>query len=79
MPRPKQVPVEERQTVTVRYRIQPYFAVTVDDHNLRGIAGVGPSPQLAVENLRSEVRRRYPNNKFDIVEKVEPSPLWSTN
>lgn len=82
MPRPKQVAIEDRQTVTVSYEVLPYFAVQTSDPGLRGIRGVGPSPRLAIENLRSEVRRRYPNNKYDIVERVvrndiTSNPEWS--
>ncbi len=77
MPRAKAVAAEERETVTIRYAAQQYFAVSADDPKLRGIIGVGATPQLAVENLRSSVRRAYPNNKYDIIEKVVPSPLWS--
>lgn len=75
MARPKQVAKEDRETVTVTYTVQPYFAVSVDA--ITGVKGVGKTAREAVSNLRSEVRRRYPHSKFDIVERTDTRELMS--
>lgn len=75
MARPKQVAKEERQTVVVTYTVQPYFAVSSDV--TPGVVGVGPTARDAVTSLRSEVRRRYPFHKFDIVERTDTRELMS--
>lgn len=75
MARPKQVAKEDRQSVTATYSVQPYFAVTCD--LTPGVKGVGPTAKEAVINLRSEVRRRYPFHKFDIVERTDTRELMS--
>jgi hypothetical protein len=69
-PRKKSAP-EERQTVAVKYRIIPYFAVeVVDDKQFSGTKGVGPTPFDALVNMRGAVRRRYPFSSFDIEESI---------
>ena len=73
--RPKQVAKEDRETVTVTYTVRPHFAVTAD--NIPGVTGVGSTAREAVTNLRSEVRRRYPFHKFDIVERTDTRELMS--
>lgn len=75
MARPKQVAKEDRETVTVTYTVEPYFAVSVD--SLPGIKGVGKTAQDAVINLRSSVRRRYPHTKYDIIERTDTRDLMS--
>jgi hypothetical protein len=66
--RAKQVPKAERQTVTIRYSVEPYFAISCDDPKLQGIKGVGPTKREALANMRSAVRRVYPFSGYDIVE-----------
>lgn len=68
MARAKQVPTAERQTVTIRYSVEPYFAVSCDDPKLKGIKGIGPTKREALANMRSAVRRAYPFSGWDIVE-----------
>lgn len=68
MARPKAVPVAERQTVTIRYAVEPYFAVSCDDPKLQGVKGVGPTKREALAHMRSAVRRVYPFSGYDIVE-----------
>lgn len=75
MARPKQVAKEDRQSVTVTYTIQPYFAASVD--SLPGIKGVGPTAREAVINLRSSVRRLYPFSSFDITERTDTGELMA--
>jgi hypothetical protein len=66
--RAKQVPTAERQTVTIRYSVEPYFAVSCDDPKLRGIKGIGATKREALANMRAAVRRTYPFSGYDIVE-----------
>lgn len=68
MARPKRVETSERQTVTIRYRLVPSFAVACDDPRLSGTVGTGRTAKVALANLRSEVRRVYPHSAFDIIE-----------
>lgn len=68
MARPKAVPKAERQTVTIRYSVEPYFAVSCDDPQLSGTKGIGPTKKEALANMRSAVRRVYPFSGYDIVE-----------
>lgn len=77
MARPKPVPTEDRKTVTITYTVHPYFMVMADDPKLSGTFGVGRTAKEAVTNLRSEVRRRYPFNQFDIVERTDTRDLMS--
>jgi hypothetical protein len=72
VPRPKQVPVQDRKTVHIYYVSIPYVAVTASgDPNLTGLYGVGPNNQAALSNFRSVVRRTYPHTTYDIVEHGE--------
>lgn len=75
----KKKPAAERQTVPVRYRILPYFAVeVVDDPRFSGTRGVGASPLEALTNIRGRVRAVYPFHSFDIEEViVNPEVLRS--
>jgi hypothetical protein len=66
--RAKQVPTEQRQTVTIRYAVEPYFSVSCDDPRLSGIRGVGATKREALANMRAAVRRTYPFSGYDIVE-----------
>ncbi len=75
MARPKRVAAEERQTVTVTYRIIPAFMVVTDDPKLSGHAGIGRTAKEAVTSIRSSVRRAYPFAAFDIIEKAEDRQL----
>lgn len=70
-PRKQQSAPVERQTVAVRYRIIPYFAVEVaDDPQFSGTRGVGASPFDALVNIRGRVRAVYPAKGFDIQESI---------
>jgi hypothetical protein len=60
----------ERQTVPIRYRIIPYFAVEVDDRNLSGTRGIGETPFQAIVSMRGAVRRRYPYAHYDLDESI---------
>jgi hypothetical protein len=75
MARPKKVESSERQTVTIRYRVVPYFAVASDE--LPGIRGIGATAKEALANMRSEVRRRYPVSQYDLEEKSSDIGLFA--
>lgn len=60
----------ERQTIAVRYRIIPYFAVDTDDPRLSGITGVGETPFKALVHMRGAIRSRYPASQYDLEESI---------
>jgi hypothetical protein len=78
--RPKRVETSERQTVTVRYSVVPYFAVSCSDPKLSGITGVGRTAREALTHMRAAVRDRYPLGEFDIIEKTDtPEMMLATS
>lgn len=71
MARTKKPAPAERQTIAVKYRVLPYFAVEViDDPRFSGTRGVGASPFEALVNIRGRVRDVYPASGFDIEEVI---------
>lgn len=76
MARPKKVEDSERQTVTITYKVVPFFAVSCDDPKLSGITGVGSTAKEALARMRAEVRRRYPLSGYDVVEKAENRDMF---
>lgn len=77
MARPKKVANSEREAVTIRYRVVPYFAVLVDDPALSGTAGVGPTAKEALARMRGVVRAKYPHAQFDLTEDAEDIGLFA--
>ena len=73
--RSKAEPVE-RKTVTVTYRVVPFFAVVTDDQALSGTSGVGPTAEEALAHMRAQVRRKYPNKDYDIIERADDRQLF---
>ncbi len=66
----------ERKTVTVTYRVVPYFAVVTDDPALSGTSGVGSTAKEALAHMRARVRSQYPLSDYDIVERADDRQLF---
>jgi len=66
----KETAPEDRQTVTVSYRLIPYFAVEADLPSVSGIRGVGETPLKALVNMRGEIVRRFPAHHYDLEETI---------
>ena len=61
-------PAEQRQTVRIRYRVIPYFAIAVEE--FPGTRGVGETPFDALVSMRRVVRSRYPADRYDLNESI---------
>lgn len=65
--------MSDPEQFVITYSIHPYFAVSADADKLKGIRGVGETPQKALQNLRVEVAKRYPKSLYKVVEKYKES------
>lgn len=73
---PKKKPVD-RIPINVDITVLPAFAARATNDRLSGITGIGLTARDAINNLRAEVRRRYPEESYQVTERAQNVELWT--
>lgn len=74
---PKKKVAADREEIEVSYTVIPAFAVRADSDRLSGTVGIGLTAREAINHLRAEVKRRYPEESYIVKEKATNVDLWS--
>lgn len=67
----------DRQKIRVTYTVKPAFIATVDLDRMQAFSGMGKTAREAINHLRTEVKRRYPDASYEVTEKASNVELWT--